>query len=208
MIPLRALLLTLTCALFSAGIAIAGKFLTASIPSVSLTFLRISIASLCFVPFVKPKSFKRLKKSDIGVVLLAGSIGIFLSNLLYFVGISTSTALHASLINSLTPALMLMTTSLYMRHMPSLVHVASFALALFGVFLIITEGNFGITTLLASTGNLLMLASVGCWVIYSMTVQQKSDSLPSIAFTFGALMVGTLFLLPLSMQHGLGTTVR
>lgn len=208
MISSLKMLLPLICALFSAGIAIAGKVLTTSVPSTCLTFLRIAIASVCFLPFINPKTFKRLNKSDLGILISAGAIGIFLSNILYFVGLSSSTALHAALINSLTPALMLMGTCLYVRRMPGTKQLASFVLALFGVFLIITEGDFSLHAIFAHPGNLLMLASVMCWVLYSMMIKKKSDALPSAAFTFGTLVIGALLLVPFSMQHDIGHTVR
>ncbi len=193
--------LALLAALMSAGIAIAGKLLATNIPPTDLTLLRVSIASLCFLPFLRRKFFKSLTRNDVGILVLAGFFGIFLSNVLYFQGLTTSSALHAALINSLTPGLMLMCTCLYFRQLPTREQIFSFSLALFGVFLITTDGNFNFAALFENTGNLLMLLSVLCWVIYSIAAQQKSDALPCTAFTFGALIIGTLLLIPISLSN-------
>lgn len=196
------LALALFAALLSAGIAIAGKLLATDIPSTTLTFLRVSIAALCFLPYIKPTYFKAPKKSDWYILLLAGFFGIFLSNVLYFEGLKTSSALHAALINALTPGLMLMCTCCYFKKLPTREQIFSFSLALLGVFLITTNGNFHLDALFENTGNLLMFVSILCWVVYSIAAKQKSENLPCTAFTFGALLIGTLLLAPLSLQYG------
>lgn len=208
MITFWPLMLALLSALMSAGIAIAGKLLATNIPSTNLTLLRVSIASACFIPFVRPTLFKKISKIDWAIVLLAGFFGIFLSNILYFQGLATSSALHASLINSLTPGLMLMCTCAYFKRLPTLEQIVSFSLALFGVFLITTDGNFNFAALFENTGNLLMLISILCWVVYSIAAEQKSDAFPSAAFTFGALMIGTMLLAPIGLHYGVGDTLH
>lgn len=201
--------LALLAALMSAGIAIAGKLLANNIPATDLTLLRVSIASVCFLPFIRPKFFKSLTKNDVSILVLAGFFGIFLSNVLYFQGLKASSALHAALINSLTPGLMLMCTCLYFRQLPTREQIFSFSLALFGVFLITTDGNFNFAALFENTGNLLMLLSILCWVVYSIAAKQKSAALPCTAFTFGALIIGTMLLIPIGMgNNSTATTIQ
>ncbi|MGE0010548.1 MAG: DMT family transporter [Candidatus Babeliales bacterium] len=200
------LALALVAALMSAGIAIAGKFLATDLPSADLTLLRVSLASLCFLPYARTLSLKKLTKKDFGVLVLAGFFGIFLSNVLYFQGLAISSALHAALINALTPGLMLMCTCFYFRKLPTLEQMISFSLALLGVLLITMDGTFNWETLFNSTGNLLMLLSILCWVVYSISAKQKSETLPCTAFTFGALIIGTLLLVPITLQDNSLTT--
>lgn len=101
-----------------------------------------------------------------------------------------------------------MCTCLYFKRLPTRAQVISFSLALLGVFLITTDGNFNLAALFENTGNLLMLISVLCWVIYSIAANQKSAALPSSAFTFGALIVGTLLLVPIGLHYGVQSTVH
>lgn len=199
MISFWALVVALTTALMSGGIAIAGKLLATNLPSMDLTLLRVSIASLCFLPYIRSKYIKQLTKQDMGILMISGFFGIFLSNVLYFQGLASSSALHAALINALTPGLMLMCTSFYFRQLPTREQIVSFSIALLGVLLITMDGTFNWQTLFNSTGNLLMLLSILCWVVYSIAAKQKSETLPCTSFTFGALIIGTLLLMPFTL---------
>ncbi len=201
--------LTLLCSLLGAGYVIAGKLLALNINPISLTLLRILIASICFVPFISLKNFKKLKKLDFIVILVAGIFGIFLTNILYFKSLETITALNASLINSLVPMLILLSTSIYLKRKPSFAHIIAYALGLFGVLLIISKNNsFSLSSLFKDSGNLIMLLSVFCWVIYSIAARNKSSALSSEAFTFSALLIGLIPLTPLGIQHGVISLIQ
>ncbi len=202
-------LLTLLCSLLGAGYVIAGKLLALNINPTSLTLLRIFLASICFLPFITLKTYKKLEKSDIKVLLLAGVFGIFLTNILYFKSLETITPLNASLINSLVPILMLITTNIFLKKMPSLVHVISCSIGFFGLLLMISKDDtFSLDSIFADRGNLIMLLSVFCWVLYSIAARYKSDTLSSESFTFGALIIGLIPLTPLGIHYGVVSLIQ
>lgn len=202
-------ILTLLSSFIGATYVLASKLLAQDINPISLTFLRIAIACLSFLPFIKIKTFKQLQKIDLYILILAGISGIFLTNILYFKSLETISALNAALINALVPLLMLIIASIYLRKIPRIVQLIAYLLGFLGVMLMITKYHtFSISALISDSGNMIMLLSVFFWVIYSMLAQYKTDSVSSEAFTFGALLCGLIPLAPLGTYYGLISLVQ
>jgi drug/metabolite transporter (DMT)-like permease len=178
-------------ALLSAGIAISAKILTGSIPPLLLTLLRFSISTSCLIPFVQWKEFRKLTYKAAVSILFLGFIGIFFANYLYLTGISQSTAINAAIIMALIPILVLFLYSIIHRKLPKFQQLASFALSLLGVILIISKGNIANVT--ASSGDLYLFGAALCWASYGIVVKTITDKVSTFFITFAANFVSLFF---------------
>lgn len=208
MTHINAWILALLCSLVGAGYAIAGKLLASDINPISLTFLRILIASLCFLPCVNFKTYFMLSWRDLAILAVAGISGIFCTNVLYFKSLESISALNASLINSLVPLCILIINSVYYKKIPKRSTFASYLLGLCGVLLMTTQGGIAPASGNNISGTLLMVLSVFCWIIYSICAQLRSEKLSAEAFTLGTCIIGLIPLAPLGMYCGAFTLIQ
>lgn len=179
-------------ALLSAGIAISAKILTGSIPPLLLTLLRFSISTVCLVPFVQWKELRKLTYKTAISILFLGFVGIFFANYLYLTGISHSTAINAAIIMALIPILVLLLYCVIHGKLPRLAQLASFALSLCGVIIIISKGNFA-NAASFSSGDLYLFGAALCWASYGIVVKTITDKVSTFFITFAANFVSLCF---------------
>jgi drug/metabolite transporter (DMT)-like permease len=190
-----------------AGTTIAGKIILVSKPPILIACSRFIISSICLMPFIDFKEFRRLTVRKVSIFLSIGFFGIFLFNLLLFNALRFTSASTVALISALNPLMTLAATSLVGLRMPNKQQRKAFVLAFLGVALVVTKGKFDPALMDAGTGELLIFASVVSNVIYSFLLKKMSDQFSPRALIFGAGMSGLFFLLPLAYFEGLYATL-
>ena len=98
-----------------------------------------------------------------------GVVGMCLSPVLVFIGMSMSAAEHAVIIVSLQPTVTAAALWLLGKQRPNVFTLVCVAVALLGVILVVTKGNFSFA---GSTqeliGDLIVFAGAVAWVVYSL----------------------------------------
>ncbi|KAA8999351.1 DMT family transporter [Affinibrenneria salicis] len=99
---------------------------------------------------------------------LFGTIGFAGLNFLTFIGVTFSSAEHATIILALMPMLSILISSLVEKMKPDLKTIICSIFAFIGIVIVITKGDFHSLSASASfIGDLLLLAATICWVIYT-----------------------------------------
>lgn len=151
----------------------------------------------CFVR-MKGKTFAPWKKkSDAGWMLLYCVGGIACCQFLYFLCIQLSTAGMATILQDISPVFILAATCMIQKRKPKGLEIISVILALCGVALITTHGDFSGTSI--SIGALA--AGIGCAfcvMIYNMNFGHLLERYPvslmqAWAFFLGGLLFGIVF---------------
>ena len=98
-----------------------------------------------------------------------GVIGMCLSPVLVFIGMSMSVAEHAVIIVSLQPSVTAIALWLMGRGRPSLFTLLCIAVALLGVILVVTKGQLSFDgSKRALIGDLIVFSGAVAWVVYSL----------------------------------------
>ena len=126
-------------------------------------------------------------------LVIYGLFGVSCCQFLYFLTIQLSTAGVATILQDVSPVLILGVTCVASRRGPRVFEVFSVLLALVGVFLLTTHGS--LTELAVSPAALLSgLASAVCVVIYTMWPKQLQRQFPTpLLQGWAFLMGGTVF---------------
>jgi drug/metabolite transporter (DMT)-like permease len=134
-------------------------------------------------------------RQDAVDLLIYGLAGVSGCQFLYFLTIQLSSAGMATILQDLSPALILAITCLMAHRAPRLPELGSIALALIGVFLLTTHGS--LTQLVISPAALgAGLLSAVCVVIYTMWPRRLQQRYPTPMLQGWAFLLGgTLFLL-------------
>ena len=193
------LLMVLT-ALFWSGAFITGKIAVGEFPPLTLSFLRFLLAlPFIFVIFwrLEPHRLLPHRQQWLPLIIL-GVVGTFGYHALFFTCLKYTTAINSSLIGATNPLLTAFLAALFCRERLSPGRIVGICLSFFGVFLVVTRGDWQMVTQLRfNPGDLLMLAAVGCWAVYSLlgrTYMQRYALSPLMvtAYTFTVCVVVSL----------------
>lgn len=190
-------MLILSVALWGMTIA-PTKWAMESIHPFTLTFLRLFLASLLFVPFTWMRASKTRGKLSIpwkrlNILSFTGVSGYFLFS---YYGISLTSGVNASILSASLPLFTIILAAVYLKERIRLPQWIGLLLGLVGVVVISLQSNENNGSSLL--GDILVLASCLVWAIYVVQMKrpQEEVELPSELFTALTLMLGALMLLP------------
>lgn len=196
--PLAALLLAAAC-LFWAGNFVLARAASGTIPPVGLAFWRWALAALLLAPFAaRPIWSARAELARHWRLFLAlGLFGVGGFNTLTYLALARTEAINAALTNSLIPAAILGVALALDRERPTPLQGAGLAVSLAGVVVIVARGDpAGLARLRVNEGDLLMLAAVAAWALYTVLLRRVPAGLRSRLGPLGLLGAAILFGLP------------
>ena len=194
------LLLTLT-ALFWAGNFVIGRAMKSSIPPISLAFWRWALALAILLPF----SITHLRaewpvlKQNWRWLTLFGVLGVACFNTFVYIGLHSTTATNALIINSVIPILIVLLSRFLAATPVSGRQAFGIALSLSGVLTIICHADLDvILTLKINSGDAWILLAVLSWSFYTFLLRHRPADLHPLSFLTAIIVIG---LIPLSVLY-------
>lgn len=194
------LLLTLT-ALFWAGNFVLGRALKNSIPPISLAFWRWTLALVILLPF----SFFHVRSQwpqlliNRRLLALYGLLGVSCFNTFVYIGLHSTTATNALLLNSVIPILIVLLSRLLAATPVTTRQASGITISLAGVLIIICRANPDVLlTLQINPGDIWILLAVICWSLYTFLLRQRPADLHPLSFLTAIVAIG---LVPLSFLY-------
>jgi drug/metabolite transporter (DMT)-like permease len=203
------LLLILATILWGGNFVI-GRAVAGDIPPLTLAFLRWCVAFVVFFPIACRKTRQEwpLLKANWPAIIVMALTGVACFNTLVYIGLHYTTSINASLMNSSTPIIIYILSFIFLKERLSKFQLAGTTLSLIGVLFIISGGS--IESLLAfsfNKGDLIVLAAVFCWSIYSLFVKQYAGRLPGYSTFLVTIGLGIIMLLPFTLYELTMTTL-
>jgi len=172
-------------------------------PPFTLVFLRFTLAALLLAPiYFFDEIHKPLDKKDLPKLVIIAFFGPFLSNTLFYFGISKTAANNAAIIEALLPIAIILGAYFLLKEKLNFSSLFGILLAFIGVLIITaqpTMSSLGSVIKADPFGNLLILASVFSWAIFSLGSKElfaKYTYFTIIAFSF---LVAIIFVFPLAL---------
>jgi drug/metabolite transporter (DMT)-like permease len=177
------------------------KIVVESVPPILFAATRFTLAGcllLLFVPFLEPGS--RLRREDFLAVLGLGVVGVTLTQTVFTIGVSLTTAANTALVYSTAPVWgMLLGFALGLER-PRLAGILGIGLSLLGVGFIVYGGlEFAGTSLVGDA--LILLAAVfwGSYTVLSLSLLKRYSPVALAAY---AMTLGGLAAFPLAALDG------
>ncbi len=192
------ILLTLA-ALFWSGNMVVGRALRDS-PPAALTFWRWCIAVGIVLPFAVSALRKQwpLILRSWKILLLLGGLGVGSFGLVTYIGLRSTTATNASLLNSIIPVAILALSWIFLRQPLSRRQVAGVTVSLAGVLVIVTRGDADVLLALRlNPGDIWILVAVVSWAIYTLCLRWRPVELNPQAFLVVTVSIGLLGIGPI-----------
>jgi drug/metabolite transporter (DMT)-like permease len=180
----RAILALIAAAAFWAGNYVFGKVAVADMSPFSIVLLRWAIALIPLAVVAQivehPDWLAALRHWRF--LLMQSVLGLAAYNLLLYAALRVSTAFAASLINAANPALIALVALVVLRERIGWRGGIGIALALVGVFIVLSHGHLSVLSVVFNPGSLLMLGAIGMWTAYTIAAR-KGPQLPPITAT-------------------------
>ncbi|WP_374662184.1 DMT family transporter [Inhella sp.] len=176
--PSLVLLLSLPPLLW-AGNAVVGRALIDSVPPLLLNTLRWLLALALLWPFTADLWAGRAQwRLHWRWWLIGGVLGMGSYNSLQYMALHSSSALNVTLIAASLPLAMLLIGRLFFAATPRLPQLFGALLALAGVLVVVSQGQWQrLLALQAVPGDLLMLLATLCWAGYSWLLTRRPAAL-------------------------------
>ncbi|MEJ2288053.1 MAG: DMT family transporter [Deinococcales bacterium] len=207
----RPAVLLVLATLFWAGNFILGRAVRGTVPPVALAFWRWTLAGLVVTPFgLRPLRRQwGLVRSHLPAVLLLSLLGIAAFNTLIYLGLHTTTALNAFLMQALMPVLIVAISFLAFRDRVVPLQGAGIVVSLLGAIVVVLRGHLGLLAgLRLAPGDGLVLIAVVSYAAYSALLRWRPP-LDPMAFLLVTFAFGAAMLLPFYLWESLaGDPVR
>lgn len=179
-----------------------GKVMMHSCSAVEAGFWRYALGVLALLIF-SLNSLPDLKtiRSSFKATFLVGFVGLFSFNYFFFVGLSGTSALNASLIMGLNPALTLLLSHFLLGFVILRSHWVGIVLALLGVAFLLVEGDISqLVAFQLSRGDMWILLANVAFAFYHVWVKIHSHEISNGQFTLLTniyCLLGFVLILPL-----------
>ena len=192
------LLLALTN-LFWAGNFVIGRAVHGTVPPVALAFFRWTGGFLIVIGFAWPHLKRDLPviRASWPILLAFGLFGIGCYNTMVYLGLNTTTAINALLLQSVMPLAIILCTFLFFRERAGPMQWLGILVSLAGVAAIAGRGSLAtLLELSPNRGDAWVLAAVVSYAIYSALLRRRPAMHP-LSFIAVTFALGATMLLPL-----------
>ena len=168
---------------------IIGKFCSAEMPPMTLTFVRYLLAGLGMgiIHFFKEKELK-IAKNDILYIFILAFLGIVLNGVLFFKGIGMTSPINTSIISSTTPAIVCIIGVLFFHEKVNIKNIVSIMCSITGILILLTNGNLeSLINIRFNKGDLIILGAIisnGIYIIGSKKILKKYESTKILTYLF------------------------
>lgn len=195
----RAFLILAAANLLWAGNWVTGRALRVAFEPVALNFWRWVVAAAVLAPFaLAGAAAKRdLIRRHAGVLFLLAFTGVALFQCLVYLGLHSTTAVNAVLLNSSAPLFMLLCSWIIEREHATPRQIAGVLISLVGILVILSRGELGnLLKLEFHVGDAWILLAMPVWGVYSVLLKRRPPGLGSLEFLFIITVAGVLMLAP------------
>jgi drug/metabolite transporter (DMT)-like permease len=205
------LLLLIAAASFG-GNWVAARIVNSQVPPFALSFWRWAVAAAILLPFAAAqlRADAPLIRRNLPMLALFGAIGAGGFTLLGYWGVSYTTAVNATLLNSSLPLFVVPLSWLLLGLTVSGRQLVGLALSLAGVASIVSGGSLQtFARLTLNPGDFLILGGAFLWAVYTVTLKWRPP-LHELSFLFTTIASAAAVSLPFyiwEMSTGMTVTV-
>jgi len=202
---LAALFLTVSSACWGGNIFI-GRLVHAEVPPVALSFWRWVLALAIFLPFAWPRvrrDWPALRRHWRNLAGLA-FFGMAAFHTSLYLSVNYTTATNAALLVAICPVLVpLLAWALY-RDAVTLRVVLAIVVSLLGVGVVILRGDPArLLTLTFNIGDLIMLAAVFFWSMYTVLLKRRPAELHPQSLLVATMVLAAVMLAPVYLWESI-----
>jgi drug/metabolite transporter (DMT)-like permease len=203
--PVWAYLMVAGAILAFSGNAILGRAAPGyAIPPVGLNFWRWLLALIVLLPFGIPDIRRNaaVLRAKWPLFFAYGALGIFAFNTFFYIGLQSTTAIQAALIQSTLPVLVILFAWAIFRQPMTARQAAGACISIPGAVLVVLHGDLGrLGELAFNRGDLWVLAGTSSWAAQLLLLRYIPRGVGFIAFQTVAAAAGVVCTLPFYLNE-------
>ncbi len=179
----------------------AGGFLNPS----AFVVIRVGGAALLFwiFSFIGPK--EKIDKKDYIKFFFAGLFGVAINMLLFIKGLQYTSPIHASVIVTITPILVLIMSAIYLKEKITALKIVGILLAFIGAIVLTVYGKSSLEGDNITLGNSLILINVTAYSIYIILIKKLTYKYHPFTFIKWLFLFGLLLVIPFGYSELIAT---
>ncbi len=185
--------------LFWSGNFLLARIMADQIPPVQMSLWRWVAAFLILLPFGlhAVRGHGARLRAELPFLVVLGGVGITAFNCFIYAALHHTTVVNAALINTLLPVFTFILAALILRETLTPRQATGVAVAVAGAALIVARGTLGtLAALDLNRGDLLVVAGVMFWALYTVLIRWRRTALPLMLFLTVTVGFGVLLHLP------------
>ena len=185
--------------LFWAGNWVTGRALRDAFDPISLNFWRWLIALLVLAPFALPglAAKRAVIRAHAGTLALLALSGVAVFQTLVYLGLQSTAAVNAVLLNCSAPLFVLLCSWVMERERATWRQIAGILISLAGILVILSRGELArLLELEFHSGDAWILLAMPFWGFYSVLLKRRPPELGGVHFLFVLCVAGVLLLAP------------
>jgi len=179
---------------------ILGRALRESFDPIALNFWRWLVALLILAPFAAGAAWQKraVIRRNAGLLTFLALSGVAAFQSLVYLGLESTTAINAVLINASAPVFIVICSWAVDRERAGWRQIAGMLVSFLGVLVIVCQGEAArLLQLEVHRGDAWILLAMPIWGIYSVLVRRCPPELRGAALTFVLAVIGVAILVPL-----------
>mgnify|MGYP001817831074 FL=1 len=199
------LLLVMTT-LFWGGNFNVARAVSGEVPPLGLSFWRWMVAWMILFPLAYRSMWRgrHLLVEHWLIVLLLAVSGVTLFNSLVYLGLQTTTAINASLMQSVNPVFIILLSMLLLGNRPRARQWLGMLVSMAGAVVILTRGDVVVLRELKfASGDLFVLLAVFLWGLYTVLLKKVPADLRGMPLLGYTVTLGTILILPFYLHDTL-----
>lgn len=188
-----------------------GRAIAGHVPPMAITTLRWLLAAAILAPFAWPhlrRDWPTIRR-HLGVLAYLSLTGGALFGALQFVGLSLTTALNVSVMNSLGPVTIGAASAIMFRDRLTGGQFAGILVSLAGVLAIITQLDPGVLTHLTfNIGDVIILINMAIWGVYSASLRWRPAIHPASFMVMFTAISGIAMLPAWAWEYSTGYVLQ
>jgi drug/metabolite transporter (DMT)-like permease len=185
-------------ALFWGGNWVLARWIQNQFPPQTLSLLRWGSAALFLLPFAIGPTLRvwGQVRAEWKRLAILGAIGVTGFSSLSYTGLSFTTSINGSLLNTAAPVFIMILAALGFGERITMAEVAGVAVSIIGVVVIIARGSLEtLAAMQVNAGDAIVMLAVLLWAIYTVLLRRWRIQLPPMVFLFTTMVLS----LPLPM---------
>lgn len=194
-------ILLVLCMVFWAGNIIVGRLAAGHVPPLTMNWIRWTGSFLLFLPFAWHHLRRDLPKlrGHWPLIIALGATGFAICNSCTYLGLQYTQALNALLMQSGSPLFVALWMLVLFRIRLTLAQAIGILVSLTGVLVIILRGDLSaLAAVRFNIGDLIMVAGVAVFGLYSALMSRKPPKVHPIALTAVTMAIGAMCLTPVA----------
>lgn len=173
------------------------------IPSFAFVLLRVIGATILFWGFSYFFKKEKIDKKDYITIFFAALFGVCINMLLFLKGLELTTPIHASVIMTITPVIILILSIFFLNEKLTKLKVFGILLAFSGGVLLTALGNSTRTGDNVALGNLCIFINAISYSIYVIIIKKLTAKYHPFTFIKWLFLFGIVLTLPFGYQETL-----